>query len=100
MSTRIIKNGHATVTTEYEVRSLDQFGDSQDVRHYETQAEALAAAPAVLGGEITGWVVEKHVTRAPAHWFAEPSIYTTIATGGSREALVEGGWLVAQEVAS
>lgn len=99
MSTRIIKDGHATVTTEYEVRAIDQHGDAQDVRHYESQGEALAAAPAVLGGEVTAWVVEKHVSREPAHLFAEPSRYTTIATGGSREALGEGGW-VAQEVAS
>jgi hypothetical protein len=99
MSTRIIKGGYATVTTEYEVRGLDQYGDAQDVRHYESQGEALAAAPAVLGGEITAWAVEKHVSREPAHLFADPSRYTTIATGGSREALVEGGW-VAQEVAS
>lgn len=99
MSTRIIKNGYATVTTEYEVRSLDQYGDSQDVRHYETRAEAISTAPAVLGGEVVAWVVEKHVTRSPAHWFAEPSRYTILATGGSREALVKGGW-VAQEVAS
>jgi hypothetical protein len=85
------------ITTEYEVRALDQHGDAQDVRQYETQAEALADAPAVLGDEIVAWVVEKHVTNRPA--IPDLNRYTTIATGGSREALVEGGWVVA-EVAS
>lgn len=93
MSTRIVKNGHAVVTTEYEVRAIDIHGDSHDVRHYETKAEAILSAPGVLGGPIVAWVVEKHVSKAPAHWFAEPSKYTTLETGGNSKALEAGGWL-------
>lgn len=105
-TTRVSKGGNRIVMTEWEVRDIDEHGDAQSVDHFSTKDKALAAAqekvkrlplraPLTGGGEqvIAALVVEKHVSRRPAHLSRDPDVYTTVATFGSAEALRAGGWL-------
>lgn len=93
MSQRIFKDGCRCVITSFEVRTLDQHGDADNVDHYESKEAALQEAKRAIKAGVVAVVVEKHVTGMPAHMFADPSTYVGIATFGDRLALMEGGWL-------
>jgi hypothetical protein len=91
---KISKDKTRLTVTEYELRWLDLYGDSQDVIHCETEAEAreYVRRDAFATG-IAAWVIEKHVTRYPAYLFADASVYTKIGSGGDLESLHMGGWI-------
>jgi hypothetical protein len=107
LSKRVFKDGCRVAITEFEVRTINGDGDVEDVTHFETKQEALSfaqnvaeadainAAPGVSARAV---VVEKHVSRYPAHLFAEPSRYSTVAVFGAKAALLEGGWIAKEEV--
>lgn len=91
---RVSKDGHRITLTEYEVRTLDLYGDSIQVLHFPTREAALAAAPHEIGKDgCMAVAVEKHVSKRPAFLASEPDKYTVIATFGDRKALEEGGWI-------
>ena len=79
-------------TTEYEFRELNADGDSTDIHHFETKAEALAAARAHIAAGGLAAAVEKHVCNYPAHLFNVPQVFTTIAVFGDKAALELWGW--------
>jgi hypothetical protein len=78
------------ITTEYEVRELDQYGDAIDVSHFRSRATAMDFAKRL---QCVACIVEKHVKRYPAHLFRLPDSYATLATFGDKVALTEGGWI-------
>lgn len=92
MSKRIFKDGCRMEEIEFEVRTIDAYGDSQDVSHFEIEQEAIAYAKREAGSAVAV-VVEKHFSRYPAHLFAKPSDYKILATYGDRDALQAGGWI-------
>lgn len=71
---------------EFEVRKIDEFGDCQDVNHFESLALALDYAK-TLGT----WVIEKHTSKRPAHLFGEPDKFEVMACAGNKEALINWG---------
>ena len=87
---RVTHGGSRATLVEFEVRALDRYGDAQDVTHWATLAEARAY---VLTLRCEAWVVEKHTSRSPAFLYAEADTYVKLASGGSRSALLEEGWL-------
>lgn len=89
---RITHGGSAIVSTEFEVRTIDTFGDVENVDHFDSRVLALAAARATLARGAVAVVVEKHIRRRPAFLFDEPETYRTVATLGDPAALAEGGW--------
>ena len=93
MPERVYKDGCRIAITEYEIRSIDRWGDAQNVDHCETKVEALKTlAKFEPSGDIVAMVIEKHVSRRPSHMFDEPDTYTKIANVGNAEALHAGGW--------
>ena len=97
MPERVSKDGVCVVVTEYDVRHIDAYGDCIDIDHKETSKEALDLAKKLMEKpdreEALAYVVEKHVFKAPAHLFDDPSKYTTLATFGDKEALLQGNWI-------
>jgi hypothetical protein len=91
MPEKIFKDKCRVRVVEYEVRTIDEFGDSQDVAHYDTKREALAAAQLSLASA-RAVVVEKHTSRYPAFMFPEPNTYKPISAMGDKTALDTGGW--------
>ncbi len=92
MPSRVSRNGHSVITTDYELRTLDAFGDAIDVELFESLADARAATERALAmPNVKAWVIEKHVSVRPA--YGAPDRYTTIATGGDTGALALGGWI-------
>jgi hypothetical protein len=91
MPERTIKNGSVLVTEEYELRTIDQYGDVIDVDHHDTKAAALAALEKwePYNDEVAA-VVEYHRKYHPAR-FGEDK-FTVLARKGDAAALVEGGW--------
>ncbi len=94
MPERILKGGYRVIITEFEVRELDEFGDSQDVNHFESKVEAIIYARSLT--EAKAVVVEKHVSKRPAHLFEEPDKFTILATFGNEQALQAGGWTISE----
>jgi hypothetical protein len=92
MKDRITHGGSAITVTEYEVRDIDEYGDAQDVNHYENKREAIDAAKKALTAGTKAVAVEKHISRRPAFLFAEPDTFTTIAVMGDKSALELWGW--------
>ena len=81
-------------TTEYDVRYLDEFGDAQDVWHYDTEREAITAArewtPTSDG--IVAVVVERHdMLRNKPDDDSFDSIYSIRYMGGSANAIEAWG---------
>lgn len=95
MSARVLKSGVLKVV-EHEFRPINRDGDVIDPQICETLTEAMAYTGPAVGsydGECVAWVVEKHTSYRPAHLApGDPDNYETVATGGSAEALVAGGW--------
>lgn len=90
MNQRISKDGNRVTMTEWEVRTLDQYGDALDVTHWPNEAMARAYVVTLAS---SAWVIEKHTSRRPAHLFANPDVYVTVAKGGDESALRDGGWI-------
>jgi hypothetical protein len=79
--------------TEYEIRSIDIFGDAIDVDHYQTKSEALEQSKTFeLTGEreVKAIVVEKHTRYYP--FGRKPDDYTVLFTRGDEAALKAGSW--------
>jgi len=102
MSRAILQRGSVVRETEFETRGINQDGDAVDVDHYDSAPEAIARGAEMLGtddglgGRISAWVVERHVSYHPAHLAPrgrEPDEYTTIDSGGDVAALRAGGWI-------
>ena len=87
MSEKISKDGNRVTITEFECREIDQYGDAQNVDHFDTKAEAIVAAERYIAGGGVAAAVEKHVSRYPMFLCANPSVYKTVATFGSKKAL-------------
>lgn len=92
MSEKIFKDGCRMTNTEYEFREINADGDSVDVHHYETKAEAISEAKAHVAGGGLAAAVEKHISRYPAHLFNEPQTFTMLAVFGDKSALKLWGW--------
>ena len=92
MKDKISHGGSAITVTEYEVRHIDEYGDAQDVNHYENKRAAMDAAKKSLDAGYKAVVVEKHISRRPAFLFAEPDTFTTVAVMGDKAALELWGW--------
>lgn len=76
---RISRDGTIITTTTWELRVLDERGDTQDVDIYETRAEGLAAFRAAVADDGDArLILERHVRREPAHLVATPSEYKTV----------------------
>jgi hypothetical protein len=87
MKDRISKDGNRIVSTEYEVRYIDAYGDSQDIEHYGRKREAMEAAQRPVGDPIRATVVERHISKRPARLYDQPDVFTTIAVFGDKAAL-------------
>lgn len=82
------KDKNRCTISEYEVRPLDHHGDAQDVYRFDTKDEAVAECKRLVdSGESPAAVVEKHVSKRPAHLFDNSDTYTVIAQYGSKSAL-------------
>jgi hypothetical protein len=90
--TKTMKDGCRIVTTEFEVRELDQHGDALDVCHYETKQEALADAKQLIERGAAAVIVEKHTSRAPACYWKTPDTYKTLAMLGDAALIAKGEW--------
>jgi hypothetical protein len=88
--TKVSKNGHNSITTEFEVRELDKHGDTVDVQHYDTLNESKDAARSLMDRKAVSVIVEKHTSRAPAR--GTQDVYQTVFMLGNWAALREGGW--------
>lgn len=82
---------------EWEIRTIDSFGDAVDVDHYESESAALANAHvglAMLPDDDGGvaLAVEQHISRRPSRFFDTPDEYTTVWVGGTKDALEAWGW--------
>jgi hypothetical protein len=95
MKDKISHGGSAITVIEYEVREIDEHGDSQDVHHYENRREAIAAAKKLMawGNAPKAIVIEKHVSKRPTFLFNEPDVFKPVCVLGDRDALEAGGWL-------
>jgi len=94
MKDKVSHGGSAITIREYEVRDIDEFGDAQDINHYGSKAEAMAAAARLLSdGAAKAIVVELHTSKRPAFLFKNPTTYKRIAEMGDRDALLAGGWI-------
>lgn len=92
MPERQLRNG--TISTEYLVLELDEFGDVQDGDFFETPDEAKAAAAATkLVDGIVAVVVERRRHRHPEHNFAVPRTFKVLHTRGDSDSLRRGGWI-------
>lgn len=79
---------------EYELRTIDQFGDVIDIDRFESKEAAIASGRSVLArGEIAAIVVEKHTSCRPSHMFNDPDKYEKVFSAGTEQALSDGGWL-------
>lgn len=78
---------------EFDVREIDQYGDAQNVSHFDSLQEAKAEAADVLVGEIVASVVEHHVGVCCDECGIRDDEYETVATAGDEKALREGGWI-------
>ena len=92
MKDRISKDGNRIISTEYEVRDIDEYGDAQDVNHYGCNREAMDAAKKSIAAGSKAVAVEKHIARRPAFLFPEPDTFTTLAVMGDKAALELWGW--------
>lgn len=100
MPSKPLLKGVGLKTTEYDVRQLNIWGDAQDINFYETKEEAIKEARKIRSAEpaenpddrIVAVVVEKHVTKMPAHLFGDPNVYTPLLVIGDKQALSEWGW--------
>ncbi len=92
MPEKISKNKNRVIIVEFEVRDIDEFGDSTGTEFFETEAEAVRFALAYRGAA-TATVIEEHISRRPSFLYAEPDSYTIVFTAGSRDALQAGGWI-------
>jgi hypothetical protein len=92
MPTTISKDGNRCTTIEWEVREIDQYGDAQDINHFESFEEAKPFADD-LTKRVPAVVIERHVSKRPAHLFGDPDTYSTVWTAGNQDALREGGWI-------
>lgn len=93
MTDKVSKDGNRLVVTEYETRTIDQYGDVENVCHWASKAEAIAYARKLVDdSSALAVVVEKHISRRPAFLFNEPDTYRTVATFGNVQALEAGGW--------
>lgn len=90
MPQRTSKDGNRVILTEWETRQLDAYGDAVDVTHWDSEALARAYAAKLT---CPAWVIEKHTSRRPMRFFAEPDTYVTVTHGGDPSALREGGWI-------
>jgi hypothetical protein len=90
--TKTMKDGCRTVTTEFEVRELDQRGDAIDVDCYETKQEAMAFAERLIKRGAAAVIVEKHTSRAPACYWRTPDTYKTLAMLGDAAVIAKGEW--------
>ena len=93
MPTKVYKDKTRCAVTEYEVRTINEDGDAEDVEHFETEIEARKAAAEIIETSAVAVAIEKHTSKRPHFLFAEPDVYKTIATFGSTLALSNGGWL-------
>lgn len=80
---------------EYEVRTIDQYGDCIEVQHHDTEAEARATFDATeLDEQVRAVAIEK----AEKYYDGSPdrdlhdADYTVLARRGDAEALAAGGW--------
>ena len=93
-------DGSRITATEIEVRPLNADGDSVDVCHYPTRAQAMAAAQRLWADgyyqteatPIAAVAVEQHVSRRPSHLHSMPDTFTTLAVMGDTAALELWGW--------
>lgn len=92
MKDRISHNGSAITVTEYEVRDIDEYGDAQDVNHFDSKCEAMDATRRFMADGVKAVVVQKHISRRPTFLFAEPDTYIFIAAMGDNASLEAGGW--------
>ena len=90
--TKTMKDGCRTVTTEFEVRELDQHGDAIDVDCYETKQEAMVFAERLVKRGAAAVIVEKHTSRAPACYWRTPDTYKTLAMLGDAAVIAKGEW--------
>jgi hypothetical protein len=89
--TKLLQGGSVLKTITFEFRAIDEYGDSIDPQHCDTLTEAMAMSQVAIGdGECVAWVIERHTAYYPSRFGEEK--YQMIASGGSREALHEGGW--------
>lgn len=93
MAWKELKDG-ASRLTEYETRSIDEYGDAVDVNHYETKAEALEHAERELEHGAAAVVVEVHVSYHGPLGAGMRDRYKTVFTKGSAAALEAGAWEV------
>jgi len=89
---KVYKDGCRVAYTEFEVRPLDEHGDCVDVEHYDTKKEAIAVAHEHMRKGALAVVVEKHVSRHPAHLFKEADSYKLLLALGDPAILQEGDW--------
>ena len=89
---KVYKDGCRVAYTEYEVMPLDEDGDCIDVDHFDTKQEAIAAAHEYMADGALAVVVEKHVSRYPAHMFAEADSYTSLLKLGDKGIFLKGDW--------
>ena len=89
---KVYKDGCRVAYTEYEVRPLDKDGDCIDVYYYDTKQEAIDAAHKCMTKGALAVVAEKHVSRCPAHMFAEADSYTPLLKLGDKGILLKGDW--------
>lgn len=96
---KILKDKNRMISTEYEVREINADGDAIDVNHYDTLEEAKIYANSLMQthGAIAV-VIEKHISKRPAHMFADPDVYESVLTLGDKGALNEGGWNTHQKI--
>ena len=85
-----------TITTEYDVRHRDEYGDAVDVWHYDTIEDAMQEVegwtPGRDGHGIVAVVVERHdMIRAFADDPGFDSKYRVMHTAGSVDALKAWG---------
>jgi hypothetical protein len=92
MRDKISKDGTKIIATEYDVREIDQYGDTFDIDHSGGKADAMKAAKGLINRGAIAVVVEKHTSRRPAHLFAEPDTFTTVAVFGDKKVLDLWGW--------
>lgn len=92
MKDKISHGGSAVTITEYEVRDIDEFGDAQNVDHYSSKVEAMAAAKLLMDTGSKAVAVELHVSKRPSFLFKEPTKYTMVAVMGDIAALEAWGW--------
>ena len=84
---------------EFDIRSIDEFGDAQNVDSCATLAEAMTHAnPAEFIAGTCAVAIERHYGVCCNNAECEfPGIvddeYEDVATAGSKSALLAGGWI-------